>query len=389
MLTTESPATATELAKVPFLRPQLPTLRDVARYYDMAEQARFYSNGGPCEQLLRRRLSDYLGGVNCVPVSNATLGIMAALRATTELRGTADRPLVVTPSYTFAATAGAAVVLGFRPLFVDVDPHAWQMDCDALEQVLIERSGEIAAVLATHTFGTPPPPATTERWEELCRRYGVPLVVDCAAAFGAVDADGARTGSRDTTHVFSFHATKPFGIGEGGVLTTGDADVYRYCDAFRQFGFSGGRVATLAGINTKLDELHSAVALTVFDRYDEVLRIRRGIAARYRRELEPYGFHFQVGSAMGTWQGGYSHAPDAATRAAVLAAAPAAGIEIKSYYEVPLHRQPAYDTDPTHGALPVTERLASSAVSFPMSNDLTDDECTRVVDLVTSVVGRR
>ena len=388
MLTAESSVTTTPVATVPFLRPQLPALTDVARYYDLAERARFYSNGGPCEQLLRGRLSDYLGGVSCVPVSNATLGIIAALRATTELRGTADRPLVVTPSYTFAATAGAAVVLGFRPLFVDVDPHEWQMDTEALEQVLTERSHEIAAVLGTHTFGTPPHPTTTARWEELCRRHGVPLVVDSAAGFGAVDAGGARSGSGDAVQVFSFHATKPFGIGEGGMITTRDDDVYRYCDAFRQFGFSGSKVATVAGINTKLDELHAAVALTVLDRYDGILRTRRDIAARYRRELEPLGFRFQVGSSLGTWQAGYTHAPDPATRNALLAAAAQARVEVKSYYEVPLHRQPAYAADATHGDLPVTEQLALRAVSFPMSNDLSDDEATRVVDFVRQVAGR-
>jgi dTDP-4-amino-4,6-dideoxygalactose transaminase len=388
VLATESSVTTRNLATVPFLRPQLPALTDVATYYDMAERARFYSNGGPCEQLLRRRLSEYLDGVHCVPVSNATMGIIAALRAVTELRGTADRSLVVTPSYTFAATAGAPAHLGFRPLFVDVDADAWQMDAAALEQVLAERAHDVAAVLATTTFGTPPSPATSARWEEACRRYGVPLVVDSAAAFGAVDADGARTGTGDAVHVFSFHATKPFGIGEGGMITTRDEAVYDYCDAFRQFGFSGGKVATLAGINMKLDELHSAVALTVLDRYDGILRARRRTAARYRQAFEPFGFRFQGGSGQSTWQGGYAMAPDPATRTALLAAAPSAKVELKTYYDVPVHRHPAFAADPTHGRLPISEQLAACAVSFPMANDLTDDEIARVVALVLDVVGR-
>lgn len=380
--------TTGDVTKVRFLRPQLPTLEEVGVYYDLAEQARFYSNGGPCEQMLRRRLSAYLGGPKCVPVDNATAGIISALRAVTDLRGTSARPLVVTPSYTFAATAGAAVVLGFRPLFVDVDPVGWQMDPDALEQALTERSTNIAAVLATHTFGVPPRAEVRDRWVELCERYRVPLVVDAAAGFGSEDVAGTLTGSGAGTHVFSFHATKPFGIGEGGVIVSSDEDVLRYCDAFRQFGFADGKVAVVAGINAKMDELHAAMALAVLDRYKHVLSVRRRIAERYQAELEPIGFGFQQGSAGGTWQAGYAQAPTPDVRSALLAAGRRYGVEIKAYYDVPLHRQPAYANCARHSDLAVTDGLAVRAIALPMANDLTDAEIDRVVEVARRVVAK-
>ena len=373
-------------AKVPFLRPQLPAIEDVAAYFNLAEQARYYSNGGPCEQLLRRRLSNYLNGARCLPVTNATAGIMTALRAVTELRATADRPLVVTPSYTFAATAGAVVVLGFRPLFLDVDPNGWQLDGDALEQVLRERGDEIAAVLATTTFGVPPSADTLARWTDLCERRGVPLVVDAAAGFGGHDDEGTRTGCRDAVHVFSFHATKPFGIGEGGMISTWDDAVLEYCEAFRQFGFANSKLAVLPGINSKMDELHAAVALTVLDRYAGILQTRRSIAARYQDELEPLGFVFQAGAQGGTWQAGYLQAPRPELRDAIVAAGAAAEIEIKTYYDVPLHRHPAYADAPRHGDLPITEHLAAGALSLPMANDLASEQVDRVIDAVSSVL---
>ena len=96
--------------RVPFLRPQLPSLEALGAYYRLAEEARFFSNGGPCERLLRDRLSDYLGGVGCVPVNNATNGLVVAVRAVTDAAGTGDRPYVVVPSYTFVATAGACLL---------------------------------------------------------------------------------------------------------------------------------------------------------------------------------------------------------------------------------------------------------------------------------------
>lgn len=381
--------------RVPFLRPQLPPLHEVARYYDLAEQARYYSNGGPCERLLRGRLSDYLGGPpgaggpHAIPVNNATSGIMIALRALTDLSGTSRRPLVVTPSYTFAATAGAIAVLGFRPLFVDVDPDGWQLDGDALARLLDERHSEIAAVLGTHTFGVPPAGGLEQRWADDCRRHSVPLVVDAAAAFGAQDADGVRTGTGDVPYVFSFHATKPFGIGEGGMISTRDAELARHCDAIRQFGFVGGsRVAELQGINAKMDELHAAVALTVLDNYAEILQARRGIAEYYRSHLEPAGFRFQVGAAGGTWQAGYVQVPDAATRDELLTAGAAEGVDVKAYYDRPLHLHPAFADAERYGDLPVTTQLAGGALALPMANDLSEGDRQRVVEFVLDVAGR-
>lgn len=373
-------------APVPFLRPQLPPLAEVQRYFTLAEQARFYSNGGPCERLLREKLSAYLDGATCIPVNNATSGILVAVLGATHHAGTRGRGLVITPSYTFVATAGSVEALGYRPLFVDVDPDSWQIDPVALERALAAHGPEVAAVLATHTFGTPPPAGLQDRWAAACAAAGVPLVVDTAAAFGAVDAAGARTGTGAHTHVFSFHATKPFAVGEAGMVSTRDPELARLFDGIRQFGFAEGRVASLPGINAKMDELHAATALTVLDGYADVLASRRAIAEYYRLHLEPAGFRFQTGAAGGTWQAGYLQAPDPATRDALLAAGRAAKVGITAYYERALHHHPAYAHALLENALPVTEALAAGALALPMANDLTDAERSRVVDVVLETV---
>jgi dTDP-4-amino-4,6-dideoxygalactose transaminase len=367
---------------VPFLRPQLPGLDEVQRYFRLAEEARFYSNGGPCERMLRERLSDYLDGATAIPVNNATSGIMVALLGSTHRAGTRHRPLVVTPSYTFAATAGAVDALGHRPLFVDVDADGWQIDPAALEGALAEHGADVAAVLVTHTFGVPPTADRQDRWRAACAAHGVPLVVDAAAGFGAVDADGVRTGTGVDTHVFSFHATKPFGAGEGGLVTTRDAELAAACDGVRQFGFAAGRVASLPGVNAKLDELHAAVALAVLDGFTAVLKTRRDLAGHYQQHLEPAGFRFQTGATGGTWQAGYVQAPDPAVRDAVLAAGREHGVGVTAYYERPLHRHPAFAGALVHGDLAVTEHLAARALALPMANDLTPAEQARVVEVV-------
>jgi len=138
-----------------FQAPQLPPSRDVQSYFALAEEARWYSNGGPCHALLVERLERYLGpGVSCVPVANATLGLMVALRA---MAGSAPRRReVLMPSFTFAATVDAVLWAGLQPVFVDVEPHGWHLDPVALEAALRVRSSTVGAVFAASTFGTPP-----------------------------------------------------------------------------------------------------------------------------------------------------------------------------------------------------------------------------------------
>ena len=374
-------------AVVPFLRPQLPSLAAIGGYYRLAEEARFFSNGGPCERLLRTRLSDQLGGVGCVPVTNATSGLLVALRAALDAAGTGDRPLIAVPSYTFVATAGAIRLLGYQPLFVDVDSSGWQLDPDVLDDALATRGTEVAAVLGTHTFGTPAPRAVQQRWLTSCEQAGVPLVVDAAAGFGGRDDADVLSGHDAVPHVFSFHATKSFAIGEGGLVTTSDAGLLARIDAMHSFGFTDGRVAVHAGINAKMDELHAATALAALDTFDDVLARRRRIAATYREHLEPHGFTFQAGHAGATWQAGYVAAPDARIRAAVLGAAAEGRVGVTAYYDRPAHRHPAYADAPTHGPLRVTDDLATRALALPMANDLTADEVHRVVEVVLGAAG--
>ena len=119
-----SASPATGRRSVPYQRPWLPPGDRILEYYRLAEEARFYSNGGPCVQLLEQRLSERLGGVHCVVLANCTLAIALALRAALDGPGR----LVATPAYTFTATACAIRWAGFEPLFVDVEPDGWQLD---------------------------------------------------------------------------------------------------------------------------------------------------------------------------------------------------------------------------------------------------------------------
>jgi len=371
-------------ARIRYQRPQHPPLSEVARYFEMSEAAHWYSNGGPCHALLIERLEAKLARGTCVlPVANGTLGLMVALAAVTQDQPAA-RDLVITPSYTFAAAISAILWTGRQPLLVDVDRAHWQLAEADLARALERQGRRVAAVLGTSTFGCPPPAATLARWHSLCRAARVPLVMDSAAAFGATTEAGAPLGAQGDVEVFSFHATKPFGAGEGGLVVTRSRALCEHMARLVNFGFDQDRIVQdPLGLNAKLAELPAAVCLAVLDRLDDILAARRTRAARIVRALEPAGFTFQAGGARSTWQSVPALAPDAATRAAVRARAAAADVEVRAYFETPLHAHPPFAGYPRASELAVTDELAARCLSLPMANDLSPDEIERVIAVAT------
>ena len=242
---------------VPFQRPEPPEPEAIMAYYERSRREGFYSNGGPNARLLTDRLADYVGGgAFAIPVGNATVGLMVALRAACGM-ASGERRLIVTPSYTFTATACAIEWAGFEPVFVDIERRGWHMDPAALEAAFERFPGQIAGVLACATFGTAPPAEQRAAWRELCDAHSVPLLIDSAPGFGSRDADGAALGGLGDTEIFSFHATKPFSVGEGGLITTADADLAARIARMVNFGLEPGtRLSTDIGMNAKLSELH-------------------------------------------------------------------------------------------------------------------------------------
>jgi dTDP-4-amino-4,6-dideoxygalactose transaminase len=350
-----------------FQRPQLPPGAAIEEYLDLAREARWFSNGGPCSKLLAERLGERVGAF-CTPVASGTLGLMVALAGLLGDRGTGA---ALMPAFTFIATPQAAVWAGLRPLLLDSDPDHWHLDPAALERELAG-AAEARVAIAVSAFGTPPPAAARERWEAACREAGVPLIVDSAAAFGADADDGLPIGAQGDVEVVSFHATKPFAIGEGGAVFTRDRELHEQIEREVNFGFRPDHsVATGLGLNAKMSELHAATALAVLDGYDEVLESRRAAAAELRERID----------APATWQQNcerstFQFAPllfaDAAERERALADCEGE-VETRVYYQPVDQLIPAQVTVAEPG-VPVAEDLYHRLLCLPMANDLTPAE---------------
>lgn len=379
----EKPATRSETANaaIRFQRPTFPSGEAIERYLRLSRDERWFSNFGPCAELLRERLTAATGRPT-VLVGNATLGLMVAIAA---LRGRAQQGAdeVLVPSFAFAASAQAAVWNGLRPVFVDVAQGHWHLDPNALERALAARRDRVGAVVALSSFGVPPPAAVRLRWEEICSDAKIPLLVDSAAGYGAFAADGVAIGAQGDAEVVSFHATKPLSAGEGGAVFCRDDELAAEVASIANFSFDAKHVAHSGyGMNAKMSELTAAAALASLDDLETALAARRERAEVLQRLL-PEGFECQAGHELGTWQFVSVAAPDADTRDRVLDAAAERRIGLRTYYE-PLHTMPAFAAYDRAHTLEVTNDLAGRMVSLPMAVDLDAAEIGTIADAVAA-----
>jgi dTDP-4-amino-4,6-dideoxygalactose transaminase len=365
---------------VPFLEPSLPPLDEVLEDLMRIYEAKVFSNSGPFERRLAERLAAYLGVGHCLPVANATLGLMIAMKA---MARPVPQGLAVMPAFTFAATALAAEWAQLVPAFCDVDGASWQAVPD--RDLLARHRDRISLIVICNTFGAP---ADIDGWKKLALELGVPLLVDSAPSLGARYPDGRMQGAAGAVEVFSMHATKPFAIGEGGAIVTDDAALAERMRRMRSFSFDEHRVCGDVGLNAKLSELHAAIGCRVLDRYAAIIEHRRRRAGEYIARLSPLGFTFQKYGELSAYQFVPAQVPYGVDASALRQRLSSAGVETRDYFAPSLHRHPHFVRCPRLGSLRVSDRLAGTLISLPMSNHLNTEDVDRVCDAITTAISK-
>jgi dTDP-4-amino-4,6-dideoxygalactose transaminase len=340
---------------------------------------------GPEVTELETKLAAYGGAQHCVAVSSGTDALQIAMMAENIGRGHA----VFLPAFTYTATAEVPLVLGATPVFVDVDPHTFQIDPADLQRRIasIKAQGQLKprALIGVDLFGQPAP------WPELraiAAAEKLLLIDDCAQSFGA-SLNGRKLGAEADATAISFFPSKPLGgYGDGGALLTdsaGRAALYR---SLRSHGEGTSRYDVLrTGMNGRLDSLQAAVLLAKLDVFDEELATRDRIAAIYDAHL-PAGVAIpaRVPDSTSAWAIYAILVADSATRDRLQAALKEDGVPTAIYYPKPLHHQPAYSASHTGNPLPVSEDLATRILALPIHPDLTEAQAMRVCEAVTKAL---
>ena len=355
-------------------KPLLPKADELLPYLRSIDRRRWYSNWGEVNNELEKRFCSHfsLGEGHCVTASSGTDAITGSLIATAG-RASAEKPYCVMPSYTFVATAAAAMNAGYRPLLLDIDPASFALSPRSVLEH--PRLAEVGAIVLVAPYGRP---VELGAWQALSRQTGIPIVLDAAAGFDAIASDLGAV-SRNIPVVLSLHATKVFGTGEGGAILCADTALAENCRRALNFGFMDSRSALVPGINGKMSEYHAAVGLAEFDGWPAKRGAFIRVAQDYREEAARSGLADRVLAETG-WASPYIlyHAASAADADRVIARLDAAAIDHRHWYGPGLHRQPAYAVH-AEGPLPATDDVAPRLIGLPMSVDLSAQEIARVV----------
>jgi len=316
--------------------------------------------------------ADFCETDHAVATTNGTTALHAGLEALDIGPGDA----VVTTPFSFVASANAIVHAGATPVFADIDPATLTLDPAAVETVLNERD-DIAAILAVHLYGTP---AEMDALRSLADDHDVFLVEDAAQAHGA-EYNGDRVGSLGDLACFSFYPTKNMTSGEGGMITTDDAEVAdraaRFCDHGRTDGYEHAEI----GHNFRMTSLCAAIGRAQLERLPEFNLARRGHAAYLDERLRGASVEIPV-EPRGARSVYHQYTIRSENRDSLQRHLDANGVGSAVYYPTPIYRQPAYD-DITE-TFPVAERAADRVLSIPVHPGLSAEDLNTVATAVES-----
>lgn len=371
---------------VPFIRPVFPPSGVIARDVTEIVESNWFTNFGPKEREFAGRVASFIGrDMHAATFCNATVALVAALSVTLgDARAASGgrRRLVLVPSFTFAAGPQSIQAVGREPLFCDVDEGTLQPSLSDAAEAMASRHHEIDGILLCNSFGIGN--AEIGEWEALADQYGIPLVVDSAAGFGSHYPGGEAVGSRGTCEVFSFHATKPFAIGEGGAIVSRDEGLIEAARSFSNFGFADAG-AVRWGLNGKLQEINAAIGLRQMERFGDALSARRRIQSRYADvfALLP-GARTVAHAELSSVCFATIVLSNEATRNAIVRQARASGVEARIYYAPPVHLQPRFLEADRHGPLPHTVDVSRRTIALPVFEDLP----ARVFDVLQTIIDR-
>ncbi|MFN0163415.1 MAG: DegT/DnrJ/EryC1/StrS family aminotransferase [Burkholderiales bacterium] len=372
--------------RVQLLVPDMPDAAELLPWLRRIDANRWYTNFGPLAGELEARLRGVLQAgrekplhVTCV--SNATAGIELALTAL----GLRPGARVLVPALTFVATATAIVRAGFEPVVADVDAGTWTLT-PAIAQAACAAM-PIDAVLTVATFGVPHEIA---EWDAFGACTKVPTLIDAAGAWGNQRSDG------HTPVIFSLHATKSLGAGEGGLIASTDPDLVSRIRRASNFGINLDAEATTpvgqvaqSGTNAKLSEYHAAVGLANLLRWNERAALRRTLMADMRARLAA------VPGLEPVWQQGGADlvrsllcfgVASSAQREAIEVACARAGVATRRWYLPTLDRHPAFAACNRIGELPVAKQLDATLIGLPFHLHFSTSDMETVIAAVESGV---
>jgi perosamine synthetase len=337
---------------------------------------------GPTGPRFEGLLADAVEAPYCAAVSSGTAGLHLCMR----LAGVEPGDEVITSPYSFVASANCAIYEGATPVFADIDPQTFNLDPAAVEAAITPKT---KALVAVDIFGYP---AEYDELIAICERHGIVLIEDACEALGAT-YKGKRLGSHGHPAVWAFYPNKQMTTGEGGAVTTGDADEHGLLVSLR----NQGRLETSSwlqhgrlGYNYRLDDLSAALGIGQLEKLDRILEARGDVARRYGELLTDVDVETPLADDADHTRSWFVYVvklPSGVDRAAVMARLDGEGVATAPYLPS-IHLQ-SYMRERygfSEGMLPVSEDCSDRTMALPFHARLDRSDQERVVEALRTAV---
>lgn len=332
---------------------------------------------GPEVAELEEKLCAYTGAKYCITVANGTDALQIAQMAL----GIGPGDEVITPGFTYIATAETVALLGAKPVYVDIDPRTCNLDPTLLEAAITPRT---KAIIPVSLYGQC---ADYDAINAIAAKHGIPVIEDAAQSFGAT-YKGRKSCNLTTIACTSFFPSKPLGCyGDGGAIFTNDDELATVMRQIARHGQDRRYHHIRVGVNSRLDTLQAAILLPKLAVLDQEIAQRQLVAQQYQnlltqrasevdnpqRVLLPYVESHNTSA----WAQYTLQVPD---RQQLQDTLKVQGIPTAVHYPIPLNLQPAVADLSAH--LPVGDVIAQKVVSLPMHPYLDEPSIQRIVDLI-------
>ena len=327
---------------------------------------------GPEVAELEAELAAYCGAKYCISCANGTDALQIALMAL----GVGHGDEVITPGFTYIATAETVALLGAKPIYVDIDEQTYNIDPAKIEAAITDKT---KAIIPVSLYGQC---ADFDAVNAIAAKHKLPVIEDAAQSFGAI-YKGTKSGNLSTIACTSFFPSKPLGCyGDGGAIFTNDEQLATVIRQTARHGQDRRYHHIRIGVNSRLDTLQAAILLPKLAILEEEMQLRQKVAQMYTTALQAAGLaapfielHNRSAYAQFTIR--------IQNRSAVQTALKEAGIPTAVHYPIPLNKQPAVASD---ASLPVGDLVAEEVLSLPMHPYMTQEQVQQVVAALKSAL---
>ncbi|HCH7985561.1 TPA: DegT/DnrJ/EryC1/StrS family aminotransferase [Citrobacter freundii] len=327
---------------------------------------------GPEVAELENKLAEFTGAKHCISVANGTDALQIAQMAF----GIGPGDEVITPGFTYIATAETVALLGAKPVYVDVCPKTYNLDPEKLEAAITPRT---KAIIPVSLYGQC---ADYDAINAIADKYGIPVIEDAAQSFGA-SYKNKRSCNLTTVSCTSFFPSKPLGCyGDGGAIFTNDDELAKVIRQIARHGQDRRYHHIRIGVNSRLDTLQAAILLPKLEIFEDEMQLRNKVAKRYSELLNDAGITttpYIEEHNISAWA---QYTILVNNRAQVQQKLQQAGIPTAVHYPIPLNKQPAVADD--NVVLYYGDQIADEVISLPMHPYMTEEDIRLVVNALVN-----